>query len=53
MTLHEKVYPGVTSNIKLAKLILLKGIWLSKLDLEQSNEELRVGYNIFNELFEG
>jgi hypothetical protein len=34
-------------NIKLAKLALLKGVWLGKLDLEQSNDELGTAFTYF------
>jgi hypothetical protein len=39
------VYPGVESNIKLAKLHLLKGTWISKFNIETANDELVEAYN--------
>ena len=50
--MHEDVFPGVKCNIKMAKLTLLKGCWLGKLDVEKANDELTVAYNMFDELFE-
>jgi hypothetical protein len=49
--MHQDVYPGIHSNIKLAKLTLLKGVWMGKLDIEKANEELTVAYHMFDELF--
>jgi tetratricopeptide (TPR) repeat protein len=50
--MHEDVFPGVECNIKIAKMTLLKGCWLGKLDIEKANDELIVAYHMFDELFE-
>jgi hypothetical protein len=60
LSYHEKatriyktdIYPGVKMNIKLAKLVLLKGVWMGKLDLEASNDELGTAFSHFEEIFE-
>ena len=43
--IQDKVFPGISLNIKIAKLSLLKGVWLSKLDTEQSNEQLTLAFH--------
>jgi hypothetical protein len=44
---NTDVFPGIQMNIKLAKLALLKGVWLSEFDLEASNETLGTAFTYF------
>lgn len=32
-------------------MTLLKGCWLSKIDIDKSNEEITIAFYMFNELF--
>lgn len=50
--IREEVYPNIKSNIKMAKLQLLKGIWTAKFDYTKSTEEYIAAYHMLNELLE-
>ncbi|CDW78939.1 kinesin light chain-like protein [Stylonychia lemnae] len=48
--LKEEVYQGITNNIKIAKLQLIKSLWMAKFSFEQSNDELLEAFSLFIEL---
>lgn len=49
--LKEEIHPGVETNIKIAKLQLLKGLWTSKFSFERSTDELLDAFHQFDEIY--
>lgn len=50
--LKEELYQGVSTNIKIAKLQLIKGLWMTKFDINKSSDELLEAFHQFDEAYD-